>query len=236
MKKVSVLCLTVFTVGLLTGCQKFTPDGTAVAIKSDGKVVSVVKESFDKEYYDGEELKANIESAVSEYNTSQGAENVKEKGFEVKDQVATLKMEYATGGDYAKFNQVSFYTGDVLGAYYDAGYDFQTTFQSVEKGAVVSSSVTREEVLNSYNYDTLILEEPIEVKIPGTIVYASENVEVTGKDTARVKASGDEKAQAETETESVSETGDSDVLELEPVEMEEMTEEGGSKLAYILYK
>ena len=79
-----------------------------------------------------------------------------------------MEIDYATGEDYANFNNVTFFTGDVLTAYYDAGYDFQATFQSVEKGTVVSSAVTREEVLNSYNYDILILEEPIEVKVPAT--------------------------------------------------------------------
>lgn len=236
MKKVRFLCLTVLTMGLLTGCQRFSPDGTAVTIRSNGKIQSVVKESFDKEYYSEEELQAEIENAVSQYNTNAGAENVEQKGFSVEDQVATLEIDYATGEDYANFNNVTFFTGDVLTAYYDAGYDFQATFQSVEKGTVVSSAVTREEVLNSYNYDILILEEPIEVKVPGNIVYASTNVEITGKNTARVVSSDAETAEteSETETESISESGEVQTVALEPM-TEETGEEESIQLAYILY-
>ena len=67
------------------------PGRNGVTIRSNGKIQSVVKESFDKEYYSEEELQAEIENAVSQYNTNAGAENVEQKGFSVEDQVATWR-------------------------------------------------------------------------------------------------------------------------------------------------
>ena len=132
-----------------------------------------------------------------------------------------------------------------------AGYDFDTTFQSVEKGTVVDESVSSDEVLNSYNYNVVILEEEMAVEVPGNIVYVSSNVEVTGKKSARVLGSQEE-SQAETETEfTETESGGETVTDAmaglvsiapkedQELESETETEEKnsqGSSVAYIIYE
>lgn len=175
MRKGKVLGLAVLIMGLLSGCEKFEPEETAISVDNKGQVVSYVKESFDKDYYSSEELEASIDQAILDYNTAGGTENVKKKKFEVKDQNAELTMSYATGDDYSKFNNMTLFTGDVLEAY-QAGYDFAGKFQSVEKGQVTATDVTGNDILNSYNYGIVILTEPILVTVPGNIVYASDNV------------------------------------------------------------
>ena len=165
MRKGKVLGLAVLIMGLLSGCEKFEPEETAISVDNKGQVVSYVKESFDKDYYSSEELEASIDQAILDYNTAGGTENVKKKKFEVKDQNAELTMSYATGNDYSKFNNVTLFTGDVLEAY-QAGYDFAGKFQSVEKGQVTATDVTGNDILNSYNYGIVILTEPILVTVP----------------------------------------------------------------------
>ena len=220
MRKGKVLGLAVLIMGLLSGCEKFEPEETAISVDNKGQVVSYVKESFDKDYY------------ILDYNTAGGTENVKKKKFEVKDQNAELTMSYATGDDYSKFNNVTLFTGDVLEAY-QAGYDFAGKFQSVEKGQVTATDVTGNDILNSYNYGIVILTEPILVTVPGNIVYASDNVEITGKKTARVLS----ETEAAGETEEPETTADG-AISLSPVNsgQEKETEGSTAALAYILYE
>ena len=232
MRKGKVLGLAVLILGLLSGCEKFEPEETAISVDNKGQVVSYVKESFDKDYYSSEDREASIDQAILDYNTAGGTENVKKKKFEVKDQNAELTMSYATGDDYSKFNNVTLFTGDVLEAY-QAGYDFAGKFQSVEKGQVTATDVTGNDILNSYNYGIVLLPEPLLVTVPGNIVYASDNVEITGKKTARVLS----ETEAAGETEEPETTADG-AISLSPVNsgQEKETEGSTAALAYILYE
>ena len=234
MKKVKILGLAVVSMGLLSGCSRFTPDETAISIKKDYGIVSYVKETFDKEYYNADELEATIDQEILEYNTSVGSENIEKTKFEVKDQMAELKMEYATGDDYASFNDVTMFSGDVLGAYY-AGYDFAGSFQSLEKGKVTADEVTGNDILNSYNYGIVILEEAVEVQVPGNIVYASSNVTITGKRSAVVQSVAEEQPSTEAVEHETNEDG---VLSIAPVSSGSVKQkdEAENKLAYILYE
>lgn len=235
MKKVKVLGLAVLLMGLLSGCKKFTSEESAISVNNKGAVEAFVKESFDKDYYDVEELEASIDHAILEYNESKGSENIEKKEFEVKDKNAELTMKYASGNDYAAFNDVTMFTGDVLGAY-NAGYDFAGSFQSVEKGQVASTNVTGRDILSSYNYGIVILNEAMVVNVPANIVYASDNVEVTGKRTARV-LSGTELSEKVSGT--GAETDSGGVLSIAPVSSSAVktnTEGNTAKLAYILYE
>lgn len=81
MRKGKVLGLAVLIMGLLSGCEKFEPEETAISVDNKGQVVSYVKESFDKDYYSSEELEASIDQAILDYNTAGGTENVKKKKF-----------------------------------------------------------------------------------------------------------------------------------------------------------
>lgn len=237
MKKVKILGLAAVSMGLLFGCSRFTPDETAISVKKDYGVVSYIKETFDKDYYDSGELEATIDQAILEYNTSTGTENIEKTQFEVKDQIAEVKIEYATGEDYASFNEVTLFSGDVLGAYY-AGYDFAGQFQSVKKGKVTAVDVTGNDILNSYNYGILILEEAVNVEVPGNIVYASSNVQITGRRTAAVMASDAEEKESTEEVQH--ETNEEGVLSIAPVSsgsVKATTEDGAeTQLAYILYE
>lgn len=103
----------------------------------------------------------------------------------------------------------------------------------MEKGQVTATDVTGNDILNSYNYGIVILTEPILVTVPGNIVYASDNVEITGKKTARVLS----ETEAAGETEEPETTADG-AISLSPVNsgQEKETEGSTAALAYILYE
>ena len=108
-----------------------------------------------------------------------------------------------------------------------------TAAGSVEKGQLTATDVTGNDILNSYNYGIVILTEPILVTVPGNIVYASDNVEITGKKTARVLS----ETEAAGETEEPETTADG-AISLSPVNsgQEKETEGSSAALAYILYE
>lgn len=103
MRKGKVLGLAVLIMGLLSGCEKFEPEETAISVDNKGQVVSYVKESFDKDYYSSEELEASIDQAILDYNTAGGTENVKKKKFEDEGSERGAYEELCDGDDYSKF-------------------------------------------------------------------------------------------------------------------------------------
>ena len=68
-------------------------------------------------------------------------------------------MNYAASRDYQDFNNVTFYAGDLQGAY-NQKYEFPDEFQKVENGKV-TGSVTRSDILSGLNYNVVICSDDI---------------------------------------------------------------------------
>ena len=80
-------------------------------------------------------------------------------------------MNYAASRDYQDFNNVTFYTGDLQGAY-NQKYEFPDEFQKVENGKVIGS-VTRSDILSGLNYNVVICSEEMDIEVPGKILYVT---------------------------------------------------------------
>lgn len=182
MKKCRAVPAIVLAAVCLTGCSQFKAEHNAVKLKKDGSVQTAVIDNLDKSYYDGEELKTMIDEAVADYNESSGEESIVVKKFESSEDSVQLYMNYAASEDYQKFNNVTFYAGDLQGAY-DNKYEFPDSFKQVEKGKVTGTA-TKSDILNGLNYYVLIYSEEMDVEVPGRIVYVSSDAAVTGKKTA----------------------------------------------------
>ena len=175
---------------VLTGCGGFSPEVTGISINKNGTVTEVVRENFDQDYYSKKELEEEIKAEVKSYNKDTGTKSVKKTGFSVKNGIAKLSMTYATAKDYAAFNNVGFYAGDILGAV-QSGYAFEGTFVQVSNGKIQEGETTwGSQIMSGTNYQTVVIEEPLLVEVPGTIVYVSENMKVTDKSTAVLEESG----------------------------------------------
>ena len=74
-------------------------------------------------------------------------------------------MNYAASRDYQDFNNVTFYTGDLQGAY-NQKYEFPDEFQKVENGKV-TGSVTRSDILSGLNYNVVICSEEMDIESSG---------------------------------------------------------------------
>ena len=79
MKRIMAMLMSVVLTLGLTACGHTVGDvdlesgQSAVYIQKDGMVSYAVSESFDKDYYDKDELKKEIEAEIKAYNASSDA-------------------------------------------------------------------------------------------------------------------------------------------------------------------
>ncbi|MCI5494071.1 MAG: hypothetical protein MR425_08070 [Lachnospiraceae bacterium] len=204
MKKRYSMTLLVLMLLFLSGCATKYPDKDTVYIQKNGKISEATVASFDKDYYNEDELKSFIEDAIASYEETDDAGKVSMKDFKVEDQTAKLMMAYEDGDTYSAFNDREFFAGTVVQAI-AAGYQFDADFVEVTDGVMAkdtdsTESLTEESTeAGSYqtvsasaftaedDYRVVILNEDTDVEVKGKISYVSaKGVTVTGKNTATV--------------------------------------------------
>ena len=210
MKKMTVSGLFLTGVLLCSGCgAKLDADTNTLYVEGSGKIEEQTVETFDKDYYDEEELKTYIDGEVDSYHKDGGVGSVKVKKYTLEDQTVKLLMEYDGAKSYASFNDTEFYTGTVLQAQAD-GYDFALDFyapgkedaksekvsDTEEAVGSVQEAVKTSDILAEEDNKVVILQQDTAVQVKGEILYVSEHVEVTGKNTANVYGEGTDSADA----------------------------------------
>lgn len=193
-KKIPIAAALMAGVMLLGGCEmleqkKWTPqEPAAISIDEDGVITEIIQESLDEPYYDATELQNMITSEVKEYNDKNGEETIVVKELEAAEGKISLKMEYASAADYASFNNTEFYYGSVINAQL-SGYLFDASYKKVSNGVVQGSSVSGSEAIKRMDKQVLILRAPMEVHVPGDVLFTSTNAEVLAADV--VNATGE---------------------------------------------
>ena len=174
---------------LLGGCdtldqqQKWEPqEDAAISIDKDGVITEYVKDTLDESYYSASELEKMITSDVADYNSRHGENAIQVKSYEASDDAKVrLVMEYATADDYATFNNVEFYSGSLINAQLE-GYLFDGHFKKIKNGVVQESDVSGSEVIKKMAAEVLIVTAPLEVHVPGSVLYTTSNAEVLASD------------------------------------------------------
>ena len=167
---------------------------TAVSIKKDGSITEQVQESFDASYYNADELQNMITSSVSQYNTEHGENSVTVGEFRAEDQTADLTMQYASAEDYAQFNNTEFYYGSMINAQLE-GYLFDVSYKKIQNGVVTETSVSGSEVIKEMDKQVLVVRAPMEIQVPGNVLYTSSNAEVLSGNV--VNATGEQEDESE---------------------------------------
>lgn len=186
---------------LLTGCEKtveeeWTPrESDAVSIDAEGKVTEYLSEELDQAYYSFEELNRMLNEEVASYNREYGEGSVTVTKAEQSGKKADLVITYASGEDFARFNNVDFYYGSMINAQL-AGYLFDDSYQQVKDGVVQGRAVSGSEVLKNMADMVVIVQTPLEVHIPGTVSFTSTSGMVIASDTVVAQADGEENAGA----------------------------------------
>lgn len=170
---------------ILTGCGSGKDEST-ISIDSKGRVTAMTVESFDKSYYDFEEMQTTVDQAVADYNSQHKKEPIRVKTCKLdeKTKEVTVTLGYASCEDYRAFNQRELYRGTVKEVQEE--YGLPKAFLDRKEKAVQAKTV-----LADYpQAQVILLQEPVSVKTPETILYVSDNVEITGENTARVEDDG----------------------------------------------
>ncbi len=176
-RKIRVGVLLVLTIAALTGCgKKFSADTDTVYVQKKGTIKGANVAAFDKEYYDQLELAGFIEDAVNTYVEKAGDGTVSSSEFGVEDGIAHVYLDYASAEDYADFNGVDFYAGTVLDAQAE-GYDIPDAFTAV---------TDKDTTWDAEGNKIVIVGQQTQVRVDGTILFVSSNVNVSDKNTADV--------------------------------------------------
>ncbi len=173
---------------MLAGCsggeEKF--DETTISVEKRGKVSERIVESFDKDYYDVEELKAEYVQSVSDYNESIGGDEIKLKKLELKDSKVYVDIDFTGPSDYESFVGEKLFVGTINDAY-DNGYSMDVTLKGVEDG----DKIGKVRIMGMSDKDIIILSEHVRIRTFKDIAYVSANVDVINNREARVLSESD---------------------------------------------
>lgn len=160
--------------GALSSKKDFSQTTVSVGKKQD--ITEYIVEKLDKDYYDADELKQDMEDTVADYNAKQAsgeaAVSLKDFDYDAETQVLKARMVYQTYRDYASIHNCDFFVGTISEAGQN-GYEWgdlkETGTQSAdEKGSDEDKS---EQMV-------VICSEAVDVEVPGDVWYLSDNASV----------------------------------------------------------
>lgn len=181
-RKSGITALLAAGVLLLGGCEMleqetWTPEeADAIELHKDGSITESIQETLDAAYYDSSELQAMVNAEVQEYNGKNGEDSVKVKSYRAEGDTVKLVLTYASAEDYAQFNNVEFSYGSLIHAQLE-GYLFDVPYQRISGGSAVQT-VSGSEVIKHMDADVLVVRAPLEIKVPGSVLFTSTNAEM----------------------------------------------------------
>ena len=167
----------------LSGCSFSTTSNTTVALDETGKLTEEIIEELGDDDFTVEELQEYIDEQLAVYNRGKEEPAVTLQTCRVENGDIRLALRYASCDDYAAFNQIVCFQGTLKEAE-DAGYTIDTMALLEPNGQKGDLEIIRE---REKEWKIFIVSEPINVKVPDKILYASDNVKVTGRLAATVK-------------------------------------------------
>ncbi len=157
-----------------------------IDVARDHSLKVTVNEDFEKGIYSEEELKSFVESEIDDFSGSDAsAQPVKLKNINVSRGKAKLVMEYDSDQSYRQFNGEELYVCPVAD-FSKHGITSDVPFYKAKDGSQLLS-FKRDEI---NGYMAAVTDEQTELKVPGTIVYYSGNVTLTGKKSAVCDGNG----------------------------------------------
>lgn len=187
MKRIMAMLMSVVLTLGLTACGHTVGDvdlksgQSAIYIQKDGMVSYAVSESFDKDYYDKDELKKEIEAEIKAYNASSDAsvdDAITLDSFSVSKKVATLSLDFTTTYDLLNYmlndNRVEkdkFYIGTI-----DSNDDCKISGNFVEPGK--KDKIKAKTIKSMTDSNILIVNEQYKVQVEGNVLYTSDNCKI----------------------------------------------------------
>ena len=173
----------------LCGCAKDEYDfaETTITVEKRGRVRESIVESFDKDYYDLDELTREFSTSVEDYNEAIGGQEIRLRGIELKkDSKIYVDLEFSGPSDYENFVGEKLFVGTV-GDAYDNGYTMDVVLKGVEKG----DKIDKLKIMSMADRNIIIMSEHARVRTFKDIAYVSANVDVIDSNEARVLSESD---------------------------------------------
>ena len=168
----------------LVGCNaEKEKEITSLTLQEDGSIAHTIVESFDRNYYDADELSAMANQKIGDYEGTVGCESV-----ETKDDKVIVKMTYGSGEDYTGFNNREFFSGTVEKAD-EKGYRFENMVD--KDGADLIGEIKSAYAQNHVLAIQTGAGEELSVGVYGNILCVSSNVSISGKKEAYIGATED---------------------------------------------
>lgn len=203
--KTGMLCLALCLVlTALAGCKsgrEFAPTGNSLYVSKDGEFSTAFVEAVDQSYYTEADMLSFCEAEVKEYNQSKGATAAAYQDDAAEDETlpvaiqsftygeqAQLILNYASAEDYLAFNEKDESSAKSL--MYAAAKNTTGLPDMLLVSVADSSKVAAGTIIGDSKLKIVMVEGALDVQVQGELVYVSENVTVTGQDTATTGAEG----------------------------------------------
>lgn len=180
----SLLYMIIMTTVILTGCKSDDDsyDETTISIDKKGRVKEQVVESFNKDYYDVNELQNELNIAINDYNNSTPKENeIVLKNMKVENGSVYVTIQFSDTDAYSSLQNETLYYGTINDAY-DLGYSMDVTLKGVENG----DKISKIQIMGMSDRNIIIMSEPVKLQTASKIEYVSANVEVLSDNEARI--------------------------------------------------
>ena len=155
-------------------------NSTTLAADEYGKLTETIIEQREGGV-DRKALEDYIQQSIDTYSGGAEEAPIELVNCKVSGDSVRIQLKYDSYEDYAAFNGIHCFQGTIKKAE-ESGYDMSGPFYD-ENGTTAPMDNLRE---RANEWKVLILEEPIIVKVPDKILYASDNVTITGRLSAQV--------------------------------------------------
>lgn len=180
---------------LSSGCAFPGRSGSNVlSVDEKGVLTEKIQESDSGGGYTEDELKQYITESIKAYDSSDDAA-VKLDACKIDGDTVKIEMTYRTVQDYSNYNNVPCYLG-TLDQAKAAGFDVDQNYLD-EDGKEGDQALIRQ---RAKEWKVFIVSEPVDVRTPDKILYATDNVSITGRLTAEVQSVREEQVTASSES------------------------------------
>lgn len=156
-------------------------DRDTIKIGKEGSITETVRETFEEEYYNIDELKSYITDALDSYNQGLTTDSIVLEKCALKRNIAEVVLTYAGAEDYTAFNNMNLFVGS-LSELEDSEYHAGVNLEDRKGNAVSLSHV----IAAGDFYQAVVVTQDCEVEVSGKILYVSEGVEVNSGKLANV--------------------------------------------------
>lgn len=187
-RRIIVIFILALAMLVPSGCGNDEEDyeDTTLTVGRKGRVTENIVESFDKDYYDINELTNEFTDSVAKYNESIGGDEIKLKRIELADSKVYVDLDFTGPSDYERFIGEKLFVGTISDAY-DNGYTMDVVLKGTESG----DKIGKVQIMGMKDKDIIILSEHVRIKTFRDIAYVSANVDVLDSKEARVLSESD---------------------------------------------